>query len=124
MEKKKAYISSPLSAPTQEGIRSNMLLAREHMEAIAKRYGYRTYAPHAYLPEFLDDHQPEERALALSFSMELLKCCQILIVCGNRISKGMCGEICAAVSRGMDIYFCSPGHDYRMMLFLDGRQTE
>lgn len=123
MEKvEKAYICSPLSAPTQEGIRSNMLLARQHMEAISRQYGYRTYAPHAYLPELLDENQPEERALALSFGKELLKRCQILIVCGNRISGGMCEEICAAASWGKTIYFCSPKDDYRMTLFIDGRQ--
>lgn len=60
MEKEiRAYICSPLTAPTKAEMRQNMLRARKYMQEIKKRYGYRTYAPHAYLPELLDDHIPE-----------------------------------------------------------------
>lgn len=42
IEVKKAYICSPLSAPTQEEIRCNMHQARQHMKAVADKYGCRT----------------------------------------------------------------------------------
>ncbi|GAA6412042.1 hypothetical protein K040078D81_61590 [Blautia hominis] len=121
---KKAYICSPLSAPTQEEIRCNMHQARQHMKAVADKYGCRTFAPHAYLPELLDDHCPEERALGLSFGNELLKICQILIICGNRISVGMYGEIKAALALGLRIYSCVPEKGYQLTLLTDGRRTD
>lgn len=120
-EEKKAYICSPLSAPTLEEMQVNMLLARRHMQVIKRLYGYRTYAPHAYLPELLDDRVPEERALGLSFGMELLKRCQILIICGDRISKGMCQEMKMAVSLGLEIYSCSSPKAYGLTLIKDRR---
>ena len=101
---KKLYICSPLSASSAEGIESNMLAARMYMTQIAGSYQCRTYAPHAYLPELLDDHNPEERALALAFGLQLLTLCDCLVICGEIISTGMKGEIQAACQLGMKIY--------------------
>lgn len=100
----RAYICSPLSAETEDEIRRNMLQARQFMKQIADIYGYRTYAPHAYLPELLDDTYREERALALSFDMKLLEICEIVIVCGTRISRGMQMEIEQAFRLNKEVY--------------------
>lgn len=118
-EEKKAYICSPLYAPTQEEIQANMLRARKYMKAVKELYGYRTYAPHAYLPELLDDHDPEERALGISFGVGLLKHCQVLIICGNKISEGMYKEIKEAVFLGLEIYSCNPQNAYQLTLITD-----
>lgn len=85
----RVYICSPLSAKTKEEIRENMHRARFYMKLFADAYGYRTYAPHAYLPELLDDKNKKERDIALSFDLDLLKLCQIVIICGEKISEGM-----------------------------------
>lgn len=100
----RAYICSPLSAQSKAGIRENMLRARKYMEQISHTYAYRTYAPHAYLPALLDDTCPEERALALSFGREILRICQIVIICGNRISAGMKMEIDLAFQLEKEVY--------------------
>lgn len=50
-------------------------------------------APHAYIPMILCDNIPSDRALALQFGLELLKDSDILLICGNRISSGMRGEL-------------------------------
>lgn len=100
----RAYICSPLSSETEDEIRRNMLRARQFMKQIADIYGYRTYAPHAYLPELLDDTYREERALALSFDMKLLEICEIIIVCGTRISRGMQMEIEQAFRLNKEVY--------------------
>lgn len=123
-EEKKVYICSPLFASTQEEIKENMLQARQHMHVIKNLYGYRTYAPHAYLPELLNDQEPEERALGLSFGMELLKRCQILIICGEKISEGMCKEIKAAALLGLEIYSCNPQNAYCLTLIANRRRAD
>ncbi|MDD2980771.1 MAG: hypothetical protein PHN80_12500 [Hespellia sp.] len=121
--KLKAYICSPLSAATRPEMIRNMLRAREHMRKIRERYGFSTYAPHAYLPELLNDHDPEERALALSFGLELLKLCDILIVCGDTISEGMTGEIRYAFERGTPVYCCNNEDTCKLMIMKEGSES-
>mgnify|MGYP001031777962 CR=1 FL=1 len=87
------YICSPLSAPTEQGIRKNMEKAAYYAGLISGVTGCRAIAPHSFLPEYLDDNIPEEREAALAFGLSILKLSKAVIVCGNRISSGMRGEI-------------------------------
>ena len=104
-KKELVYICSPLRADTAEGVRLNMLKAREQMEVVSKIYNCRAIAPHAILPEYLDDHNPEERALGLKFGLDLLKICKLMVVCGDVISDGMRREIEVAKGLGIDIIY-------------------
>lgn len=98
------YICSPLSAPTKEERRANMEQARNYMQLASQYYCCRAVAPHAYLPELLDDSVLWERELGLAFGMILLGKCQALLVCGNRISKGMEDEITRAKRLDIPVY--------------------
>lgn len=104
-ERALVYICSPLHAETAEDMRINMLKAKEQMEVVSELYGCRAIAPHAILPEYLDDNNPEERALGLKFGLDLLKLCKLMVVCGDVISDGMQKEIEAAESLGIDIIY-------------------
>lgn len=97
-QRAKAYICSPLSAGSDGEFIKNMHRAREYMYYAAKEMGLAARAPHAYLPMLLCDRIPNERALALQFGLRLLEESDILLVCGNRISLGMQGEILHAIS--------------------------
>ncbi len=101
--RKRAYVCSPLSADTDEGIVRNMQAARAYMFYAMKKMGMNARAPHAYLPMILCDNIPSDRALALRFGLELLKGSDVLLVCGNRISSGMRGEIAHAASLKMPV---------------------
>ena len=120
----KAYICSPLSAASKSGIRENMTRARKYMEQISHRYGYRTYAPHAYLPEILDDTCLEERALALSFGISVLEHCHLLIICGSRISSGMEIEIKKAFQDQMAVFRYFPDKKETLIPVKDWRQLD
>ncbi len=87
------YICSPLSAPTEEGIRQNMEKAAHYARLVSGTFGCRAIAPHSFLPEYLDDNIPEEREAGLAFGLSVLKLSKAVIVCGSRISSGMRGEI-------------------------------
>lgn len=97
------YVCSPLSAPSLEEIEANMQKARQYMLETATHYDCRAIAPHAYLPQLLNDHIPAERALALSFGRKLLFFCDGIVLCGNTISKGMAEEIAYGISLGKPI---------------------
>lgn len=101
--RKRAYVCSPLSADTEEGIVQNMQAARAYMFYAMKKMGMNASAPHAYLPMILCDNIPSDRALALRFGLELLKGSDVLLVCGNWISSGMRGEIAHAARLKMPV---------------------
>lgn len=84
---KKAYICSPLSAPTEEEMLRNMHSARAYMYYAMEKMGYAARAPHAYLPMLLCDRVPSERAIALQFGLHLLEESDLILVCGNHISN-------------------------------------
>lgn len=98
------YICSPLSAPTKEGIQKNMAGAKYYRWFVAVEFGGRTIAPHSFLPEYLDDHIPQERQVALDFGLAVLKICKALVICGDIISSGMVGEIRKARELGIKVY--------------------
>lgn len=102
---KKAYICSPLSAPTAEGISHNMEMAKFYLLRMKQIYHCRTFASHAHLPLMLDDTIPEERAAALRIGMEMMRLCDVLIICGRRISSGMETEIKRAFDMGMEVFW-------------------
>ena len=100
------YICSPLSAPTEDGIKTNALMAQKYADEIRTLTGCRTIAPHAVLPLYtpLDDSIPEEREICLNFGLDVLSICSGIAICGNKISQGMAVEIARAQELGIDIY--------------------
>ena len=113
MKQLKVYICSPLSAPTAEGIRRNMEAARWYMRLVSQLWDCHAVAPHAYLPEFLDDKDKQERELALSFGLAYLDTCDRLVICGRRITKGMLGEIQHAAAREIPIFWIQEDYSPR-----------
>ena len=100
----KCYVCSPLGAETNEKIEVNRLAVINYCKLVEKDLGYNAKAPHSYLPLILNDNIPEERQLALSFGLDLLKLCDCIAVCGDRISKGMYGEIRTAIELKKPIF--------------------
>lgn len=98
------YICSPLSAPTRELIRENMEKAGQYAKLVSRHFGCRAIAPHSFLPEYLDDNIPRERKVALEFGLSVLEISKAMIVCGNRISRGMAGEIRRAKELNIPVF--------------------
>lgn len=94
--RRRAYVCSPLSAEDDAGFLRNMHMARAYMYYASEKMGMYARAPHAYLPMLLCDRLPSERALALSFGLSLLENSEVILICGNRLSSGMKGEIAHA----------------------------
>ena len=98
------YVCSPLSASNEDDVLWNMIMARKYSDVIEKILGCRAIAPHSFLPQYLDDHIPEERQVALEFGLSVLKLCKAMVVCGDVISNGMRGEIAEARRLGITVY--------------------
>ena len=104
----KVYLCSPLRAPTEQGRRANMLAVRRICEE-NRRSDIRLYAPHAWLPEFIDDSIRIERDLALEFGKKVLLMCDVVAVLGDHLSDGMRGEIELAVQHLIPIVAADNG---------------
>jgi len=97
-EPPRVYIASPYKGDTETNVQNALRYCR-----FAVEQGYFPLAPHCYLPRFMDDDNPSERELALSFGLRLLNSCKELWVFGERISEGMRREIAEARKLGIHI---------------------
>jgi len=103
-DKPRAYICSPLGAADHAGIHQNMLAARKYCEVAERNMLVVGKAPHAWLPAFLDDHNPVERQIGLDVGVGMLRSADCCLVCGDRISAGMRNEIELAGQMDITIY--------------------
>ena len=92
------YICSPLSGD----IEGNQAKARAYCR-FAVESGYIPIAPHIYFPQFMNEHSPKERNLALFMDTVLLTKCAELWVFGDIISRGMSVEMEKARRKGQPI---------------------
>ena len=89
----RVYICSPLRSNTDNGMLNNMSAASGYAGYALNKLHYQATAIHSYLPFVLDDRIPEQREQALKIGLQLLNASEILMVCGDRITDGMRGEI-------------------------------
>ena len=92
------YICSPFAGNTAANTEKALRYCRFALDR-----GKLPVAPHCYFPRFLDDADPAERALGLSFGLRFLRGCRELWVFGSHVSPGMRQEIAAAKKRGIKI---------------------
>ena len=103
-EKETAYICSPLRAEDTHQYLCNLYAARAYMFYAKEYMGYLSRAP---TPIFLccSAMKMQRREIfALRFGMELMEKSKVVFVCGNRLSKGMAGEIVQATALRKPIY--------------------
>ena len=85
---RKVYVSSQLRG----NVKPNISKAQWYARFVAER-GHLPITPHIYFTQFLRDHIPEEREMAMGMNRELLEWCDELWVFGEVISEGMKQEI-------------------------------
>ena len=97
-EPSKVYICSPFRGDVETNVANALRYCRFAVER-----GKFPIAPHCYLPRFMNDANPVERELAISFGLRLLNDCRELWIFGSTISEGMRKEILAAKWRNIKI---------------------
>lgn len=86
--KRIVFICSPYAGDVEANTRRARRYCRFAMEQ-----GYVPIAPHLLFPQFLNDDDPIERELGLSFGNALLSKCDEIWVFGRTISSGVSAEI-------------------------------
>ena len=102
MKKRFIYICSPLRGDMEQ----NQIKAREYCrEAVTCYPDVVPIAPHIYCTQFLDDLNPDERAVGLEMGLALLDLCDEVWVYGlENPSEGMKMEIKYAEEKGIPVY--------------------
>ena len=97
------YICSPYAGDVDTNVKAAQRYSRFAVDA-----GCIPIAPHLLFPQFMDDGNPKERALAMFFGNVLMSKCAELWVFGSTISSGMSDEIERAKRKNYTIrYFDS-----------------
>ena len=81
-----------ICSPYAGDVDTNVVNARRYSRFAVKQ-GYLPIAPHLLFPQFMNDENPEERALALYLGKVLMSKCAEVWVFGDHISPGMASEI-------------------------------
>ena len=101
------YICSPYFGSTEKNAENARRYCRCAVDG-----GYIPWAPHLFLPQFMNDEDERERELAMFMDIVFLSKCAELWVFGETITKGMRAEIRKAESRLMPIrYFTTEGEE-------------
>lgn len=88
------YLAHPLSAPTREGIEENRARAKQWAAWLWKQ-GFSVECSWIVCTELLEE-TPENRELGLKSDCEQVRRCDVMVLCGPRISSGMLREAGAA----------------------------
>ncbi|MDK7734230.1 hypothetical protein QP568_08020 [Propionimicrobium lymphophilum] len=99
-EKKITYICSPYRGDVE----SNVEAAKQFC-SFAASCGRVPIAPHLLFPQFMNDNDPADRALAMEFNHAILSKCDELWVLGGDITEGMETEIGWARSLDIPVQF-------------------
>jgi len=99
---KVVYVASPYAGDVE----ANTEKAIDYC-TFAVSQGVIPLAPHLLFPQFLDEFDPDQRELGLTFGIVLLDKCDELWVFGDEISRGMAAEIEEAKNIGIPIEYFS-----------------
>ena len=94
------YICSPYAGNTVR----NILAAQKYCR-YAVEQGYLPFAAHLFFPQFLNDENPTERSLGLSFGNVFMDKCSEVWIFGSEYSAGMKAEYACAVRKGLKIRY-------------------
>ena len=96
------YICSPYSGDVE----SNVARARDYCRFAVTEKNAIPFAPHLLLPQYMEDSDPQQRALSMFMNMVFLGKCNELWVFGERRSEGMQQEIAKAKKRHIQCRGC------------------
>jgi len=96
---KHVYICSACRGDYERNMTAARRYCRQALEACVI-----PIAPHLYFTQFLNDADPDDRALGMSAGLELLKLCSEVWVFGEP-SEGMLAEIAAAHELGLPMLY-------------------
>ena len=90
------YLAHPLSAPDRSGIYANLVKATTWFRYFLLQHNVSVVADWILISSFLDDNDPEHRAIGMNSNKAILPLCDEVWLCGGRFSNGMKEEAALA----------------------------
>lgn len=94
------YIAHPVSGDVE----ANLASAARWVRWAAVRMGVAPVAPYITFCAVLDDDDEADRALGMRCDLAILRKCDEVWLCGERVSEGMAGERDHAHANGIRVY--------------------
>ena len=98
IQNKLVYIASPYAGDVEANVAFAKAACRYAMEQ-----GCTPVAVHLLYPQMLDDAIPAEREAGIQMGLRVLKACDEMWLCGDRLSHGMRAELAAAEQMGVPV---------------------
>ena len=123
--KERVYVCVPLSVKNHEKMLETVCVANKYVRYVMKELQYFAIALHTYLPAFLNDKTFMQRDRLYDLRTQILKQCDILMICGERVSRDMKQEILFAIKERKQIMvFSSKVFNIVTKMIVDSGQTE
>lgn len=97
--KEQVYVCAPFSVKTREKTLKTLYEGGEYVEYVKKKMQYFAIAVHTYLPAFINDKILFNRDEMKKLRRQILEQCDIVMVCGAKISREMKQDILYAIER-------------------------
>lgn len=105
------FVCSPLRATAEKSQERHLREAQSFAEVVEMvETDAVAVVPHVWLTRYLDDDDPDQRALGMAMGEAALRNCHELWFLGPRISEGMQGEI--DLAKSLEIPVREWRHDY------------
>lgn len=97
--KEQVYVCAPFSVKTREKKLKTLYEGIEYVEYVKKKMQYFAIAIHTYLPAFINDKILANRDEMKKLRTQIIKQCDIVMVCGEKLSREMKQDILYAIER-------------------------
>ena len=106
--RERVYLCSPLSFKTCEKLFQTVCVASEYTNYIKDQMGYFAISVHTYLPAFVNDKILTKQEQMRELRMQILEQCDIVMVCGERVSLEMKQDVLYALKQNKKIVVFTP----------------
>ena len=97
--KEQVYVCAPLNVKTREKTLKSLYEGSEYVEYVKKEMQYFAIAIHTYLPAFINDKMLANRDEMKKLRTQIIEQCDIVMVCGEKVSREMKQDILYAIER-------------------------
>lgn len=97
--KEQVYVCAPFSVKTREKTLKTLYVGCEYVDYVKKKMQYFAIAIHTYLPAFINDKIIFNRDEMKKLRTQIIEQCDIVMVCGEKLSREMKQDILYAIER-------------------------
>lgn len=119
LRNKRVYLSAPLRASSEAAKENSILKVKEYDQILNNTFQCEVIAPHLLFYGMYDDNIPTEREKMLEEGLKLLRTCDAMVICSDRITDGMLREMIEAAYCRIPAFFLCESEDKRQAVLYE-----